>query len=355
MAPEPAVKLYAIGELLGFDFLIPAYQRGYRWDELQVKDLLDDVHEFSAKPHKKPKEFYCLQPIVVVRRPASALVPSDGARQQWEVVDGQQRLTTIRIIFEYLMQEHAGHGLQHKDIFGLHYETRKDTQAFLRDISTGNNDSPDCIDFYYISEAYKVVQQWFKRPDAETVKESMLQMLLGTGAKRVPEGIVQVIWYELPIDENPIESFTRINLGKIPLTNAELIKALFLQSGGPGSTSELDKLRQLEIATEWDRMENALQNEDIWWFLNRNENSASARIEFIFDIIRQLACRQDPQLAATIGTDEHATFRYYYQRADQDNAPAFVQQEWAVVVPYFNQLLEWYNLGGRVNQERIGW
>jgi hypothetical protein len=343
MAPEPAVRLYAIGDLLGFDFFIPAYQRGYRWDEQQVKDLLDDIHEFSAKLNKKPNEFYCLQPIVVVQRPAGALASAEGARQQWEVVDGQQRLTTIRIILEYLMQEYAGYRLQHQDIFGLHYETREDTQAFLRDISTDSKDSSKCIDFCYISEAYKVVQRWFKRPNAEVAKESMLQMLLSTGAKRGAEGIVQVIWYELPMDENPIESFTRINLGKIPLTNAELIKALFLQSNGQGPTAELGKLRQLEIATEWDRMENTLQNDDVWWFLNRNENAASARIEFIFDIIRRIACRQDPKLAAKIGSDEHATFRYYYQRADQDNVHAFVQQEWAVVASYFNKLLEWYN------------
>ena len=41
--------LKTIHELLGEKFYIPAYQRGYRWTKLQVKELLDDIWEFSQK------------------------------------------------------------------------------------------------------------------------------------------------------------------------------------------------------------------------------------------------------------------------------------------------------------------
>ena len=44
----------------------------------------------------------------------------------------------------------------------------------------------------------------------------------------------------------------RINIGKIPLTNSELIKALFLNSSNFQNQESKLRLRQLEIATEWD-------------------------------------------------------------------------------------------------------
>ena len=44
---------------------------------------------------------------------------------------------------------------------------------------------------------------------------------------------IRVIWYEVSDEEqsSSIDIFTRLNIGKIPLTNAELIKALLLRRG----------------------------------------------------------------------------------------------------------------------------
>lgn len=41
------IDLKSIGDLRGMNFHIPSYQRGYRWTEQQVKDLLDDIDEFD--------------------------------------------------------------------------------------------------------------------------------------------------------------------------------------------------------------------------------------------------------------------------------------------------------------------
>jgi Protein of unknown function DUF262/Protein of unknown function (DUF1524) len=343
---ENAVRLYAIGELLGKDFFIPAYQRGYRWDKQQVIELLDDIYDFANKKNKDPGEFYCLQPIVV--RPYTQKLTStnlDNPGQSWEIVDGQQRLTTLKILFLYLVRVHLHNEsfkIEYgKDVFRLHYETRSDTNQFLEAIVEKNG---DCIDFHYISQAYSHIREWFElKMPPKSARESVIRTLVGTPEQHDAEGIVRVIWYELAKDENPIESFTRINLGKIPLTSSELIKALFLQNRNFGvDSNEVGKLRQLEIASDWDRIENELQNDDLWWFLNRKENAASARIEFIFDIVRQLARRKDPSLDERTGTDGYATFRFYYQRANAKNSTDFVKQEWAAVVTCFNQLREWY-------------
>lgn len=47
---ENKIELRSVNELLGMKFYIPSYQRGYRWTEQQVKDLLNDINEF--KPEK---------------------------------------------------------------------------------------------------------------------------------------------------------------------------------------------------------------------------------------------------------------------------------------------------------------
>lgn len=79
---ETKVSLKSIADIseMKISFFIDAYQRGYRWSPIEVRDLLDDVREFG---HSKKDEssFYCLQPIIVTQN-------AEGA---YKVIDGQQR------------------------------------------------------------------------------------------------------------------------------------------------------------------------------------------------------------------------------------------------------------------------
>jgi uncharacterized protein with ParB-like and HNH nuclease domain len=77
-----------------YNFYIPSYQRGYRWNIDQIEDLLQDLYDFIFSPNAEYK--YCLQPIVVKKM-------KDG---RFEVLDGQQRLTTIYIIINCLKKYH---------------------------------------------------------------------------------------------------------------------------------------------------------------------------------------------------------------------------------------------------------
>ena len=43
------LELKSIAELQNLAFDIPDYQRGYRWTQRQVEDLLNDILEFSQK------------------------------------------------------------------------------------------------------------------------------------------------------------------------------------------------------------------------------------------------------------------------------------------------------------------
>lgn len=64
---QDKLRLTSVNDLMGMNFYIPSYQRGYRWKTRQVTDLLDDIWEFHEK-EKKPNEIYCVQPLVVKRK-----------------------------------------------------------------------------------------------------------------------------------------------------------------------------------------------------------------------------------------------------------------------------------------------
>ena len=143
------LEMLEISKLLDFNFFIPSYQRGYRWTRKQVKALLDDIWEFRNKS-PKVDEYYCLQPIVVT-------LNKESDSQQWELIDGQQRLTTIYIILTFFNNRYteANRG----PIFSLHYKTRKDSIDYLKNITKESKDKN--IDYHFIYEALETVQEWF--------------------------------------------------------------------------------------------------------------------------------------------------------------------------------------------------
>ena len=276
------LDLITISEILNDNFFIPSYQRGYRWDKQQVTDLLEDVFSFARSKIKgiSSGDFYCLQPIVVQQKKWK-VDNNETELLGWEIADGQQRLTTIRIILQYILNNYLiGKKISDivgKDVFKLYYETRNDAEKF---IENNIHDIVDDIDFYYISKAYGFIDEWFKNKILELKKpavvyDSILNPLIYDEEDCKQEGVVKIIWYELESNENAIDSFIRINLGKIPLTNAELIKALILQKKNYGEDEEMANLRQIEIANKWDRIESALHNEEIWYLINKNENLIS--------------------------------------------------------------------------------
>ena len=275
-----SIKLKTLGELSQFSFFIPAYQRGYRWSEQEVKDLLNDINEFVPREiSETDKTWYCLQPIVVKSR----------TENDYEVIDGQQRLTTIYLILLYLNQDFVEK--RRDKLFAIDYQTRPDSKEFLQNPDQEDDSS---IDFYYIHQAYKSIENWFNiREDDPSFDKNDYRSKLKFHTK--------VIWYETT-EDNPITVFTRLNIGKISLTNAELIKALFLNSSNfKSGNADRMRLRQIEIANEWDNIETSLQNNKLWYFLS-DENKEDNRIEYIFDLMND-----------STDTDPYSTFRFSIQ------------------------------------------
>ena len=233
-------------------FYVPAYQRGYRWGEAEVRRLLEDIWESRDKP-------YYLQPVVVKRH-----------GDEWELVDGQQRLTTLFLIFQYMKSER----LQSSGAdYSRRYETRVDSAAYLEELDPDL--SQKNIDFFHIHEAYRCIREWF---DAH---EGRRQYVANKFYDALFEH-VRVIWYEATDDLDAATLFTRLNVGRIPLTDAELVKALLL-SRSRGSLGVTD--RALEIAAQWDVIERDLRDPELWAFITGKASEDPTHISLLLDTI----------------------------------------------------------------------
>ena len=300
------LELKSIENFRGFHFLVKDYQRGYKWTATEVRQLLDDLNEFEPKEN----EFYCLQPIIIK-------VDNDKK----ELIDGQQRCTTIYLILQYLGQH----------LFDITYQTREQSAEFLNEIATLNlsgewNDwvasysEKDNVDNYHFFQAYRTIQDWFAEK-SEDEKSRFLEKLLSK---------TKVIWYEVTGEIDSIELFTRINSNKIPLTEAELIKALFLIALTDASTR-----REWVVAQQWDTTENELEESEFWYFIAANTPPATP-IDYIFSLSEVVKKQENYQ-------GEYPIFNAYYNAyKNAENKKLWVETQWNEVRNNFLTLKEWF-------------
>ena len=285
------------------NFFVPDYQRGYRWGENEVKQLLGDIYENGLKS-------YYLQPIVVQ--------PIKG--EDFELIDGQQRLTTLYLLLNYLEKSFSGESKTSRK-YEITYETRKETHSYLTDLDP--NKKEDNIDFFFIYNAYRTIKEWFK-DDRSTINKFYFYLT----------EYVKIIWYEPEDNVSGVELFTRLNIGRIPLTNSELVRALFLSHN-----SDLTPAEQLEIAAEWDSIEKELHQPSFWAFLtNYQPEDYPNRIDLLFDL-----------MAGGKSRDKYATFFYFNNKIKEKEKK---QDLWKDIVTYFARLKEWY--GNREVFHKVG-
>ncbi len=318
---ENTIDTKTVLELQKMRFFVPAYQRGYRWTEVEVKALLDDICDFKDQNGKLG---YCIQPLITKLR-------QDG---KYEVVDGQQRLTTI-YIFMKLLQEIMPKSLP---LFTIEYETRKDSAAFLNSLSPETCENNENIDYHFMGCAYKAMHDWV----ADKVKAGK-----GDESTIIPDlnnkikNSVFFIWYELQENCDPIEMFSRVNMGKIPLTNAELIKALLLNS--ENFVSENAVKRQTEISVSWDKIEQELHHDSLWYFLNNLDERAAS--ETRIDMIFRLLAKEYNDSSKLNLQESHQLFPFFVFNAvliQADNKEKAVEEIWRDTEIKFEQMRSWY-------------
>lgn len=319
---NPNFRLKPIAELLdgSYHFFIPSYQRGYRWDEKEVTDLLEDIWEFAK--NAKYGEFYCLQPIVVEKKNMVQQISVDGKQHSaWTVIDGQQRLTTLLLLLKYLKSKNEDYK---QALYTLQYDTRP-TLDF-------DNIQPESnIDSYYINKAQECIRDWFA--NASIKKSKIEEVLFDFYDEEDNQPQVKFIWY---VAENKrgldsIKTFNNLNKGKIRLTNSELIKALFILSA---------KDSQTEFVLEWNEIENSLQNDSFWRFLTNIEYNPATRIDLLFDFLTEKPLDNE---------DEDFAYRKFQSLYDKkiDNIWAernvkSLEEAWLLAKQTFQLFRYWY-------------
>ncbi len=315
--------------LLGKSFSVKDYQRGYKWDTKEILELLNDINEHDANRGK-----YCLQPIIV------RMNEINDEKRIIELIDGQQRITSIYLILIFLENTQEG-------IFDISFETREESREFLstKIIALGEYaknkiswenfiqkeefEKYDNVDVYHFYTVFNAIYQWFEDKKEVNFKDDFLNKLLN---------LVYIIWYD--IDKSAINSqikvsaeniFLNLNAGKILLTSSELIKALFILECQNKNTKEIAKLKSSELALEWDQIENKLQDNSFWFFICDNEkyNTSSTRIDFLLDIVNKRDVKK---------SDDLFSYRIYEKRFKEN-----VDLDWMSVKNTFNKLSEWYD------------
>lgn len=149
-------ELLTVGMLFTDNYVVPVYQRNYAWRAEQIEQLISDIQDSLIGG----KDDYFLGNLVVIKR---------GREDAFEVIDGQQRLTTLYLLLTFLEQDgegekpsvgHAGH---------LKYESRARATEALRRVAqeaarehVRPQDSISDADAG-IHEGYSIINQFFKQ------------------------------------------------------------------------------------------------------------------------------------------------------------------------------------------------
>ena len=197
------------------EFAVPDYQRGYKWTKENINELLTDIITL------KDGEEYCLMPIIV--RPTK----DEKWKDIIEIVDGQQRLTTLQLIIRHIFND--------------------DSKCRYSIPAGCYND----LDKKNVENASTAIKTFEKKDEIEA-------KLLPDG-KRSP---FYFIWYEIngsPIDA--VNTFNRVNSWKIPLKESELAKAHILSAFG------IDRYAERRLANiKWTKLEKLFNDNDFFSF-----------------------------------------------------------------------------------------
>ena len=318
------VTMQSINYLFRKSFFVPTYQRGYKWTETQVKELLEDLYDFVSTK-KDENDYYCLQPIIVKKK-----------EDCWELVDGQQRLTALWLIsaLYYCSNKEDVINIE-RETYNLVYEQKDEFTALFNIIEAmlDNNSlkslveklepyKEKCIDGRKLIESIEYISRFSR--NNKTAKGVLAKIFDSINS-------VRIIWYVLDENENSIQTFTNINANKIELTNAELIKAVLLNAVD-------DELKMQNKALQWEEIEKGLNDNDFWsYMITKNRKNYNTRIDYLFEIF----CDKHNLLKQVDGKekDRYAIFRAISEFLVGKD----VDDVWKEIQDIYDTLRDWYN------------
>ncbi|MDR2457211.1 MAG: DUF262 domain-containing protein [Clostridiales Family XIII bacterium] len=327
-------------------FIIPRYQRGYRWDDVQIIDLLNDLYSF-ARETKDDDSFYFLQPLVVCKS-------SHNNQDSWEIIDGQQRLITIFLIDTAICKIEKRQSQLH---FILDFESRPESKELLKTLI----DNPDKNDFsdidqgieqYYLLKAFTTINKFIT--DLKNNEEDLERFYVKFTSK------VDFLWHEVAYSNSAeaANHFTRLNRGRISLTNAELSRAILLNPANHNISNELDPFpassktnnydpetqkllnnqilcrRQILLGNQWDELERGLRKPEFWAFLGSDkQDERETRIDFLLDLYTNTDNKSDKL---------HAFRKLESLLRDKMKNEKDAQEIWDEITRIYKTLVSWY-------------
>ena len=311
MLKEVRFEEKTIDELKDLEFIIPSYQRGYRWEKTQICNLLDDIKQYYDYGEKR---YYYIQPIIIKK--------VENEENKYVLIDGQQRLTTIYMIAVYLL---CNTNIEN-EIYSIEYETIKDKdnnentldlQEKIKEYVEDNDKNElETLNEYYYNLAIKCIKEWYaNRGELENKKREFWNFI---------KKQVKVIWYELENGDNENEAFIRINTNNIKLTQADLVKAEFLRK------------KVIKSAREWDEIENRLFDQSFWYFMS-NQKTDDRMSELLSIVIQS---NYDNEKFKN-DSDENKIYNILKKQIDETNKQN-CRKPWKNIVEVMDILNEWY-------------
>ena len=202
-----------VEELEKYKFIVDFYQRGYRWSADDAESLAIDIADYDGN--------YFLQPLVVKKLEDNI----------YELVDGQQRLTTLNLIMKAVCGT-EGIQIEYKRNDGHESGENKVDKLFREAVTTRLNDL--------------MVDQ----------KEKLRKKIFG----------VYFVFYDIG-EADGYRIFNTINAGRIPLADNELIKALILfrMKKDPDWTAN-DRQEERHFLSIWNRALNHITYDEFYGF-----------------------------------------------------------------------------------------
>lgn len=279
MSKNISLKSIVDFENNNINFYIPSYQRGYRWKKRQVSQLIDDIDAFTPT---ESSPFYFLQALAVAK---------DIENNRVNVVDGQQRISTLKLIL--------------------------------------GEDSAK-LQIGYAREANKALDMHFKNMAKDVIEEKLGRI----GSERRTEFCKKIkercrfLYYEVE-KAKELSTFNDLNSGKIPAKDSELVKCVMLTLGND-EASNVTKAR----ADEWDDIERMLNNNSFFSFIT--PRNTWKEDDGMTVLLRYAG------LIPTKTEQEEEVFPFLTRILDELKTKSRMTI-WKMIYSALSRLLEWYN------------
>ena len=226
--------LTSLNQFLPRDWLfeVPIYQRGYAWKKENLRDLWDDLYYLDDREHYFG---------TVLLKKADKPTTRDGLKtfEHFEVIDGQQRLTTTLILLRELisqMNEFGGEDIRdqvsklQEDYIAYRGHNKLtiggEDAAFFRDsILAGKTAAPQTRAQERLRSAQTFFRKQFDRQREQRGWDDYLKFLIEFKS-RIDR--LQVMLYIVPSNAEAVRMFETVNDRGRPLTDLEKTKSILM-------------------------------------------------------------------------------------------------------------------------------